>query len=206
MKKEADIKKEYDKRIQELTADYRSKLDDLDKDYYQRKAELDKEEQKLRAAYEQQAEQLSQLGGNPFTPLHDDIEINTHRYDPDVFKPIPGTGHQPGMHPVIYPIKYADERPDLAPYMQLAHRGGQANEVTDPMADIKRRERDLQHERQAREQELQREYEKRLAEFEMDFEQKERELEKEKLYMEKRILQERARELMLQEEEDRRLR
>lgn len=32
----------------------------------------------------------------------------------------------------------------------------------DPLSDIKRRERDLQHERLARESELQREYEKRL--------------------------------------------
>ncbi len=64
--------------------------------------------------------------------------------------------------------------------MNLASR---RNEIAkDPLADIKRRERDLQHERTAREAELQREYEKRLQEFELDFQQKERELEKEKLY------------------------
>ena len=59
----------------------------------------------------------------------------------------------------------------------------QSNETAkDPLADIKRRRRDLQHERVAKEAELQHEYESRLQDFELDFQQKERELEKEKLY------------------------
>lgn len=45
----------------------------------------------------------------------------------------------------------------------------QKTDHTDPLADIKRRERDLLHEKNAREAELQREYEKRLQEFELDY-------------------------------------
>ena len=47
--------------------------------------------------------------------------------------------------------------------------GYNLEQAKDPLSDIKRRERDLQHERIARESELQREYEKRLQEFELDF-------------------------------------
>ena len=52
----------------------------------------------------------------------------------------------------------------------------------DPLADIKRREREIEKERDYREHELRMEYEKRLEEFEADFRIKEQELEKEKLH------------------------
>jgi len=61
-------------------------------------------------------------------------------------------------------------------------------EEADPLADIKRREIDLNTEKHARELELQQEYETRLAEFDVDYKQKERELEKEKLDLERRLI------------------
>jgi hypothetical protein len=65
----------------------------------------------------------------------------------------------------------------------------------DPLADIKRRERDLDHERSVREAELRRDFDKRLQEFEEDMQMKERELEKEKLYQERRLIEKREDEL-----------
>ena len=65
----------------------------------------------------------------------------------------------------------------------------------DPLADIKRREKEILKEREYREHELRMEYEKRLEEFEADYRLKDQELEREKLYQEKLLIEEREREI-----------
>ena len=92
-------------------------------------------------------------------------------------------------------FEFGAENPGRMYALNLASKDPQPH---DPLADIKRRERDLQHERLARETELQRDYEKRLAEFEEDYKQKERELEKEKLYQERKLIAEREHQIELE--------
>ena len=88
--------------------------------------------------------------------------------------------------------------------LNLAQKPTPEPDTKDPMADIKRRERDLQSERLARESELKRDFEKRLEEYELDFQQKENELEKEKLVQERRMIAEREDQLDLENQEARR--
>ena len=79
------------------------------------------------------------------------------------------------------PVHTFNEMPNI--YQNLAYRQvPNAGTNPDPLADIKRREREIEKERDYREHELRMEYEKRLEEFEADFKIKEQELEREKLH------------------------
>ena len=105
------------------------------------------------------------------------------------------TNEEQGSRPLPpSPIHTFNEMPSL--YQNLVSR--QVPNVgtnPDPLADIKRREREIEKERDYREHELRMEYEKRLEEFEADYRIKEQELEKEKLSQEKRLIAEREREI-----------
>lgn len=77
------------------------------------------------------------------------------------------------VNPVpVSPVHTFNEMPSI--YQNLAHRQvPNAGTNPDPLADIKRREREIEKERDYREHELRMEYEKRLEEFEADFRLKE---------------------------------
>jgi hypothetical protein len=79
----------------------------------------------------------------------------------------PVHAHLPGS-----PIHTFNEMQEV--YQNLASRQvPNGSQPQDPLADIKRREREIQKERDYREHELRMEYEKRLEEFEADYRLKE---------------------------------
>lgn len=151
---EQSLKEEYDTKIMELTKDYKSKLQDLDRNYTEKKLDLDRHRQEI----ERSASIAHDEFGHPYA-----LEDPSFNIDPE---------HMP-LHRIAEPetqtfndteFEFGAEAPNGRMYgLNLE------NTHTDPLSDIKRRERDLQHERLAKETELQRDYEKRLAEFEEDF-------------------------------------
>jgi len=197
---EQTLKEEYDTKIMELTKDYRSKLQDLDRNYTEKRLDLDRHRQEIERASSIAHDEM----GRPYA-----LDSPDFTFDPE---------HEP-LHRISGPPVMASPETqtfndtefefgaeNAGPMYLNLEQQQQPKEPHDPLADIKRRERDLQHERLARETELQRDYEKRLAEFEEDYKQKERELEKEKLYQERKLIAEREHQIELENQEARKAR
>lgn len=153
-------------------------MKDMDSKYSEKQFELDNERSQIERAIDSvpprqtfnREVQYQPVEHRPFIEEPEDYTYDGRRVSMDLHPTIYHEYRMPNPHARTFEeseFGFVNNKPFVG--LNLAQRKVPNQAVKDPMADIKKREQDLQNERLARETELQADYQKRLAEFEKDF-------------------------------------